>query len=322
MDIKEYREKVIDCLRNLPELKDAVVSSEDVVKSNDTTLNAISIRKDKDSHLGVNLYVEEYFRLNMDPENAAEDILRIYNDNINNKTANDISSLIDIFKDFDKLKDKISIRVFNKNRNSSFTEGCPYLVFGDLVVMFYVNVTDCATAKVNNSMMKEWNIPLNDLISVGFENTRKLYPLKINGIFNTLLEMRHMSKEEVDNYSESLDDADKNMFVVSNNYDAYGAFYIADKFSLNQIYNTVKSDFIIIPSSVHELIVVPFPMGPGATVASDDKNEAMKALNEMVGEVNRTTLHDSDVLSDHVYFYNGTEQRLYDDKDHVIPFVY
>jgi len=321
MDIKEYREKVIDCLRNLPELKDAVVSGEDVVKSNDTTLNAISIRKDKDSHLGLNLYVEEYFRLNMDPENAAEDILRIYNDNINNKTADDISSLIDTFKDFDKLKDKISIRVFNKNRNSNFIEDCPYLVFGDLVIMFYVNVTDCATAKVNNSMMKEWNIPLNDLISVGFENTRKLYPLKINGIFNTLLEMHHMTKEEADSYG--LDDADKNMFVVSNNYDTYGSFYIADKFSLNQIHDTVKSDFIIIPSSIHELIIVPFPIGSdGTIVTNDDKEGTIKALNEMVNEVNRTALHDSDILSDHVYFYNGTEQRLYDDKDHVIPFVY
>lgn len=318
MDIKEYRKEIIEHLKNAPELVNSDICDVDITKANDVSLNAVSIKKDKESKLGVNLYIDEYYKRNMSVEDAAKDMIRLYKENIDNQTAGEINSLIDTLQDFEKTKDKIIIRVFNKERNKNFVNDHPYLIFGDLVIVFYVEVTPEAVAMVTNSMLSTFGVSLQDLINVSFENTRRLYPVVINNMFNTLLNMTGVSEEELANHGVT--EEDNKMYVVSNKNDYYGASYLADKESLNTIYKHVKSNFFIIPSSIHELIIV--PINEMAFEDNENKKDSIENLNYMIREVNQTTLQDSEILSDHVYFYNGKEEKLYDDKDKAIPFIY
>ena len=62
----------------------------------------------------------------------------------------------------------------------------------------------------------------------------------------------------------------------------------------------VGGDFFILPSSIHELLVVP-------------KQDGMELsdLEAMVKEVNATQVAPEEKLSDHVYEYDAKEKELY-----------
>ena len=60
----------------------------------------------------------------------------------------------------------------------------------------------------------------------------------------------------------------------------------------------MESDFYILPSSVHEMILIP--------LFTDD----MESLSQMVKEVNATQLKPEDVLSDHAYVYRRVDNTI------------
>ena len=68
---------------------------------------------------------------------------------------------------------------------------------------------------------------------------------------------------------------------------------------LAELAGKLGSSFFIIPSSVHELILVPFR-----------KDISVSALKNMIYEVNHTQLGPEDVLSDSLYAYDGNDKRI------------
>ena len=66
------------------------------------------------------------------------------------------------------------------------------------------------------------------------------------------------------------------------------------------------SDLIIIPSSVHETIVMPSYLAGG--------NEY--TLGKMIGEVNESVVSDEEILSDNAYYYSAEDEivRIYAEK--------
>ena len=63
--------------------------------------------------------------------------------------------------------------------------------------------------------------------------------------------------------------------------------------------NELEKDLFILPSSVHEIIIVP---------ATDDIDR--KELDNMVKDVNKKELDAIDVLSDHVYYYSRDRREV------------
>lgn len=69
---------------------------------------------------------------------------------------------------------------------------------------------------------------------------------------------------------------------------------------MEDIAEKVGGDFFVLPSSIHELLIVP-------------KQEGMELseLEAMVQEVNATQVSREEKLSDHVYEYDAKEKELY-----------
>jgi len=89
------------------------------------------------------------------------------------------------------------------------------------------------------------------------------------------------------------------MFVLSNNLRHFGAACILYNRVLEDIGNQLNEDFYILPSSIHEVIILPISFKP----------ESIE-LNEMIKEINKTQVSEEEVLSDHAYYYSRKEYRL------------
>ena len=86
--------------------------------------------------------------------------------------------------------------------------------------------------------------------------------------------------------------------IISNSSNAYGAAAIMDKEVMKKIADVFGEDLYIIPSSVHDCILMP-------------KSEStLEELQEMVYEVNRETVSREDRLSDDIYFFDSITKEI------------
>ena len=85
--------------------------------------------------------------------------------------------------------------------------------------------------------------------------------------------------------------------VITNKYKMYGAGVIGDTDYLKTLHKE-HGDFYILPSSVHEIIIVPF------------SNMDVEMMKNMVKEINTTQVKPEEVLSDNVYMFKGEEVEI------------
>lgn len=89
------------------------------------------------------------------------------------------------------------------------------------------------------------------------------------------------------------------MYVLSNQLRSFGAASIVYPHVLEMVGKIVGEDFCVLPSSVHEVIIVP-----------ESYSLEQKEMDEMVTEINATQVADEEVLSNHAYFYERAAKKL------------
>ena len=95
------------------------------------------------------------------------------------------------------------------------------------------------------------------------------------------------------------EDAGTQMYVLSNTQNVNGASEILNQKAMDEIAEKLGGDFIVLPSSVHETIILPIDQGM-------DSNE----LEGMVQQINAGVVSDEDKLSDHVFQYDSESHEL------------
>ena len=111
----------------------------------------------------------------------------------------------------------------------------------------------------------------------------------------TLEEVQDVIKEEVSNLKA---EKDMDMHVLTNKMRFHGATCITYPGVLKEFAEAHECDLYIIPSSVHEVILMP------STIWEP------KEIDEMIAEVNKKELDPVDVLSDHIYIFNREDNDI------------
>lgn len=203
-----------------------------------------------------------------DISDCAMRLIKMYKEH---KAPNDIENVTEMFKNWDIAKNYIVPCLMKANDDIRVTT--PYL---DLNV-YYRFVYKEVSIVINKEHLKFYGISVEQLHKVAVDNLRK--QITVRHMIDVLKEMGDVPSDLLGNV---------NMYVVSVESNQYGAAALL----FPDVFSTIKSkmgkDIMIIPSSIHELIVVP----------KDDESE----INKMIVEVNRTTVSADEVLNDHVYF--------------------
>lgn len=310
MDINSYTEELAKAISEQNE--NLIVEVSDVQKNNGLMLKGITIRT-KDCNISPVIYTDAFYEHELSTDEAVSKIMEIYNahkDGMSNFDAN-------IVQNFDAVKDKIVARVINKNRNEIITNSCPYAQFGDLVVTFVIFVEQgeplggTASIKITNEMMNSWKINLGQLIEAAYTNTKKLLPLEVLTMSEILKQMMEHAGELSPEMEAELAAPDHLMYVVSNTSRQFGAYFITDREALMKVASEIKEDqFFILPSSVHEVIVIP-----------ESQVENKDGLITMVKEVNATQVAPDEVLADNVYSFDAKTEELRAIDGTIIPFI-
>lgn len=329
-------EQFIDEIKNGVEevikesFEDAIVVIRTVTKNNNVKRKTISIMR-KDEKATPTIYLKGYhqeYRNGKSIDEICHEIVKVYKEGIENFKLN---IDLDDFMNYARIKDDICYRLVNYEMNKNALNKKPHYRFLDMAIEFYISVVnnelEQATVNIQNFHLERWNITKEELKKTALENTWKKYPAEIKRMEDVISEIilgefKDESKEDTDYISEEViyndsnidyvknmvreeveklkRDSEMDMYVLTNTSRDYGATCITYPGVLRDFAKEKDSDFFIIPSSVHEVILI---VG---------KQMSIEELNNMVNEVNKNELDAIDILSNHVYTYiKETEDIVY-----------
>ena len=268
-----------------------------VIKNNGCEMDGLVIME-KGKDIAPTIYLDSFYELYTNGENI-KNIIRqievIYEQNKNNVTFD-----VNILKHFDTIKDKIVYKVVNYRSNEKLLEQVPHKRILDLAVVFYCLLDNeygrSATALIYNNNLKNWNVTIDDVYKAALKNTPDLLHSKISSMAALFEKCGvNVDGEEVD----LKDYVPSDMYVLTNESKLNGAACILYENVLYDFAQKLGADLYILPSSVHEVILLP-------KLSMFEKDE----LVNMVNEVNTEGVAADEVLSDHVYEYNTTERLI------------
>ena len=268
-----------------------------VIKNNGCEMDGLVIME-KGKDIAPTIYLDSFYELYTNGENI-KNIIRqievIYEQNKNNVTFD-----VNILKHFDTIKDKIVYKVVNYRSNEKLLEQVPHKRILDLAVVFYCLLDNeygrSATALIYNNNLKNWNVTIDDVYKAALKNTPDLLHSKISSMAALFEKCGvNVDGEEVD----LKDYVPSDMYVLTNESKLNGAACILYENVLYDFAQKLGADLYILPSSVHEVILLP-------KLSMFEKDE----LVNMVKEVNTEGVAADEVLSYHVYEYNRTERLI------------
>ena len=203
------------------------------------------------------------------------------------------------FVDFEKVQNKIVMRLINTNDNKALLSNMPHREFNDLSIIYKIVVSKeneaISTVEITNNMMQQMDVSEDVLYSNAVENTKRIYGFEVQTMFDIM--NQYMSSEEL--YA-----MDNDMWIFSNKKRMNGAVVmILYKSEFKTFADKQGSNLYILPSSVHELIVI-----PENRLGNIDMT--LSGLKSMVEEVNKEEVSSEDKLSDSVYYYDRVQDNI------------
>ena len=206
--------------------------------------------------------------------------------------------------DFENVKDRIICSLVSYKTGEKVFADRPYIVIGnDIVVIFKIYMGTIAnseairTIPITNKLSESWGISAVELYRLALKNTPRIKPVSMLSVFDT---MKNMAGELADKIEPEMFEDEPVQYIVSTPTMIDGAVALLFNDELKKISEKLNDDFYIIPSSIHELIVMPYSTTPAS----------IGEMNAMVRTVNAEEVDEADVLTDHVYIYRKDKNML------------
>lgn len=206
----------------------------------------------------------------------------------------------------EQVKEKLIFRIVNYPKNAAMLKEVPHIRFLNLAVFFQIMVyqhqdgigTVCFTLEHYRDYSsgqpegKALFSSMKELYQLALNNTMRLFPARLSAmedIMESILKGREAPALPF--MAETAAEPVHSLYVLSNISNINGAGCLMYPELLNHLRNFFHSDFYILPSSIHEVILLP-------ARASVKREE----LNDMIREINLTQVPADEVLSDRAYY--------------------
>lgn len=272
----------------------ALVSIQHLTKNNGVALDAICIQQTEEKMAPL-IYLDSFYRRccqGVPLPHLAKLLFDQYQE-----VPKDTPPGMENFHDFSKAKEHLYCRIINYDLNNSQLKSIPCKRFLDLAVTYYYqledNILKDAMITVTNEHCRLWNTSGDELYQIAWENTLHRFPAFTQSMDDTLEEM--MSEEEYQEFSEPPADSAPllPMYILTNTKRFLGSICMMYPGVLAKTALLLRSNLYILPSSIHECILVP-----------ESRSFPREELDEMVQNINTTQVEPQEVLSNHVYFYD------------------
>ncbi len=274
--------------------KEFTVEARTVEKMNET-YEGLTVKPD-DGEIGVNLNLDNLYQEYQNGTSYDSIVTKaadIATEALDNRPDFDLDSI----KDYDKMKSTLAIEIVSADRNRSTLETVPHKEIEDMAVVFRFIISEgplsgTGSILVTNQMLDSYGITAAQLHEDALKNAPEIRPLVIEGMAEVLA--KQMGVEDLEMLGFNIPPEQEQMFVASVEGNVHGAGVIAYQNFMDQAAERAGGSFYILPSSIHEVLIIP-----------DNGKFDTASLEQMVREVNATTVDITEQLTDSVYHYDA-----------------
>ena len=252
------------------------------------------------------IYIDRYYELYEKGGETIESTAAFVMDTYNRERSGGIMQAdIRKFLSYDSVRENVVYKLINTEKNRELLEDIPHMEFMDLSLVFQCIVsleeTGVASILIHNVHMKLWGVTAEDLYAAAKENTGRLLPYEIKSMAEVLYEIRepeNPGQAGHDGYGAGSADSVP-MYVLSNRNRVEGAACMLYPGLIRGFAEKAGNSLYIIPSSVHELLLIP-----------TENTEEYAEIRSMIREINDTQVSEEEILSYSLYYYDREEGKI------------
>lgn len=294
MDSGKFTEEILTILKE--RMGDVEIMACDVTRNNGIRLAGLTIR-DRACNIAPCITLEDFCLVHSEGRknlgDIVDEIIQVYQ---KNKAGHcfDLSA----FTDYSHAKTLLHGRLINTEKNAGLLEKRPHREFLDLSLVYCMefpcpDIGGAGSMQVMDAHMGLWEVSEQELYRQAMENMGDSEEAAIYSMADIFAGMQECLPETAPGKAFP-------MYILTNRRKFYGAAQILNRKALEKAAGMAGQGFFILPSSVHEAILVP----EGETDACPED------LAAMVHEVNEAEVPEEEYLSGHVYHYCATDGKI------------
>lgn len=291
------------------------VLSGTVNKNNGVTRTGITIKREGQNAFPT-IYIDHFYK-----EDMTEEEILLTADRLFESLADaELEEKVDLsgFAEFDSAREKIAYKVISAEKNRKLLKEIPHKIVHNLAVVYFYTVQEApfygnAVVLINNHHMRQWKTNPEELFWIAERNSPRLFPWSIDSMEEVMRgmlaedlsregnhedaglvkenEQKDWTDELIGQIAAGFTSGRLPMYVLTNRQKMNGAACMFYPGVLEDFGKKLGRDFYLLPSSVHEVILVPA-----------DETVSKEALWEIVTDINRTQVAEEEILADSVYY--------------------
>lgn len=287
MKFEEFRENAITKFKEYVAKNDKELIIQKVFKNN-LIKEGLTI-KEKNNNIAPTIYIEDLYkayRLNNETISFNAFIENIINDiQTNSKEVQEIKEFFDK-KNFswDSMKDNIIFTLVNTKQNENSLKNMPHREFLDLSIIYRILIGNYGSIIIKNDLMSNLQLSEDELYNLAYKNTKNLLNISVKDM-NDIMPMGIFSLE-------------KSFYILNSKDYPFSSCGILYSEFLEDVSQKVNSDLYLIPSSVHEFLLISADSIPTSEIS------------QFVPDVNRIQVHLEEQLSNQVYLYDKDTKEI------------
>ena len=213
----------------------------------------------------------------------------------------------EVLNDYEAAKDCLYFRLGGDLETNDLTAVIPHTQIEDMSVTYHLLMDESGeemkSLLVTGAMVENWGVSMEQLHGDAAENTERQHSPRIQTL-SAMLGMEPASDRDeygnklpFEDMLAKLDFENGDMYVLTNAEGYGGATVMCYPGVLESIANHAEKNFFVIPSSVHEMLILP-----------DDGVYNLRDLEVIVKDINEAVVAPDERLSDSVYHYDSAER--------------
>lgn len=296
MDFEKFKEKIVDGLSEIYG-DSARIETSTVMKNNGRKYNGLYIfLDDRDSASTPVLNLDDvYNAFEVGRMNMEECVQNVYRQSEVLKSSMEMAAFAKSAKDWEQVKDKVFPILLSTEENGELLEKLVSTPILDLLVVYVIRggMIDgsFASIKISKELLKRYGISSEQLHQKAMENMEK-DGYGFRDLWSLIMEMTGMEEAEEEQRVRKPE-----MYVLTNRDKSYGAAGILNSKLIKEFAG--DRDFIILPSSTHEVLFIP---------VNGEVDQGF--YDDMVTNVNEEQVEVEDRLSNHSYYYDSAAGKI------------
>lgn len=276
------------------------VNIREVIKNNDEKFHGVTLMFSESGCMPT-IYLEDCYELHMEGCSVEEIAEIIVFESMNAYyQAEELGKFSFEYRD---IQDKLVMQVIDGEKNEKRLNNLVFRRIGNGFVMIpyivmHSNDEGSFRTAVTKEMAEDFGYNEDELMARAYMNTvEKCEPIFIG--IDDVIALKDISRADNPMCEDIRINPNSKMYILSNTYQQDGAVVLFYPDMMRRIGELLGKNYYVLPSSVHEVLIV--PEGNGFT---------LEMMRDVVKEVNTTTIDPKDLLSDKVMFYDREKDHL------------